>query len=149
MKWLQKRKPFPNKQSRKTAHKPGVDRLKITLVALFPALWLLTSTHSVHGSNGASGSAVQDRSTCNAECGKPCGSRPLSADISAPPFRSRFGSQMPESTSPPLKAEFPSCAIERVPVPVFAQRETLLTLARSWQFACRAALDPRAPSSVS
>ena len=150
MKWFEKRKRFPNERSPRTPVKPAMDRVKITLVALFPALWLLTSGQSLLDPRDSCANPAPCNSTCTCEDGEPCPSHPLgSPDISARPVRSRLGPQVGHSNLLPLEPISPSYAVERTPQTVFAQRESPPALATSWQFACRAALDPRAPSSVS
>ena len=150
MKWLEKRKRFPNEGSPRTPVKPAMDRVKITLVVLFPALWLLASGQSLLDPRDSCATPAPCNSTCTSEDGKPCPSHPLcSPDISARPVRSRLGPQVGHSNLLPLEPISPSYSVERTPQTVFAQRESPLALATSWQFACRDALDPRAPSSVS
>ena len=150
MKRLEKRKRFPNERSRRAVVKPAMDRVKITLVALLPALWLLASGQSFFDPRDSCANPAPCNSTCTSEDGKPCPSHPLySPDISARPVRSRLGPQVGHSNLLPLEPISASYAVERAPQTLSAQRESPPAVATSWQFACRAALDPRAPSSVS
>src|SRR6266404_1748651 len=130
MKRLEKRKRFPNERSPRTAVKPAMDRVKITLVALFPALWLLASGQSLLDPRDSCANPAPCNSTCTAEDGKPCPSHPLcSPDISARPVRSCLGPQVGHSNLLPLEPISPSYAVERTPQTVSAQRESPLALA--------------------
>jgi hypothetical protein len=150
MKRLEKGKPFSNEGALRTFAKPAKDRAKIALVALFPALWLAASGQPLLGLCDGSGSSSPCNSTCTAECGKQRPSHPFgSPDFSARPVRSRLGPQVGNSNPLLLEPVTHSEAGERRPVAAFAKRESPLALAASWQFACRAAADPRAPSLVS
>lgn len=151
MKRFEKRKRFPNERSPKAGVQSAMDRMRITLVALFPALWLLASGQSLADSCGTYGNPAPCNSTSTVDCSKPCPALPVcSPDISARPVRSRLSPQAGSGNLLPFHPVSPSYAFERTAPAVCAQREeSPLALAASWQFACRAALDPRAPSFVS
>jgi len=138
--------------SERTTHQavqPSMSRVKITLVALFPVFWLLAGQSVL---DFCADCTILDAADSKAalSTGKKCNSHtPFSSDISKHAVRSRIGKiaakiqLLPaELTSRSNSDEASSSAHSELPSAPPA-------LAASWQFACRAALEPRAPSSVS
>ena len=129
--------------------KAAMDRVKITLVVLLPALWLMASGQRfLDPCANCTSASVWAHSF---KGGNPCPSAETgSVDLSARRANSRISSQPPkpnffslerigrsESLHDQFFAYYPS------------NREGLNALAIRWQFDCRAAPEPRAPSSVS
>ena len=142
--------PNPNERSRKRAVKTVMNRVKLSLVALLPAFWLLASGQSLLDPCDICASRGFDVSKSTFEGGKQCPLHSVcSFDTAARPVKSRIGPQVPKGKFMPLEPIARSHAVERTPTLVSAQRESPIALATCWQFACRAALDPRAPSSIS
>src|SRR5262249_5673264 len=135
-----------NERATRFAVKATMDRVKLMLVALLPAFWLLPAGPSLVCDNCVARGS--DDSGVAIQCDKHGPSHSIySTDISARPVTSRAGKHFgksntllfePFSESPSLTRLAPS-----------EQRESPLALRTSWQFACRAAGEPRAPSSVS
>jgi hypothetical protein len=131
-----------------------MDRVKITLAALLPTLWLMAAGQSFADPCGGHATLT----TVNAfdsefafESGKHCPSNdPCSTDLSARRAKARIGSHSAKGiffvTRPTTRSQ--------VAQPTFSPnsssvREGPRALATRWQFDCRAAPEPRAPSSVS
>ena len=139
-----------NERRQVTAVKPIMDRARITLVALLPALWLLIPGQYLLGACAVCTNTASCDTTCAFEGAKQCPLHSVcSFDAAARPVKSRIAPQVPKGNFIPLEPVSRSHAVERTPTAVSAQRESPLALATSWQFTCRAALHPRAPSSVS
>jgi hypothetical protein len=128
-----------------------MDRVKVTLVALLPALWLMASgqsflnpcAHCASATSRDSASAFESRHSC------PSGAAG-SVDLSARRANPRIGAQSAKSNFPPFEPINGSQAFDRTfPANSSSQREGLIALAVRWQFDFRAASEPRAPSLVS
>jgi hypothetical protein len=139
---------IPNERPQRAVVKPVMDRARITLVAVFPALWLLVSGSYLPAPGD--GCPAKCDSTFAFGAGKQCPPYSVcTGDTAARPVNPRIGPQAGNGNVIPLESSFRSHSIERLSAPVFTQRESPLALAVSWQFACRAAPEPRAPSFVS
>jgi hypothetical protein len=128
-----------------------MDRVKVTLVALLPALWLMASGQSFTGRCPSCASASSRDSTLALESGQCCPSDAAgSVGLSALRANPRIGAHSAKSNFRPLEPIDYSQAFNRT---LFAnspsQRDGLIALAVRWQFDCRAASEPRAPSLVS
>lgn len=140
----------PNEQSSQDPVKRVMDRTKIAFAALLPALWLLLCGQGLSAQRIDCSKEISRDQTCTLQSGKYCSSDAvLSQDITARRASSRLGKSGNSNTtllnpiSRPHTLEHASLVI-RSP-----RRESPLALATCWQFVCRAALDPRAPSSIS
>jgi hypothetical protein len=128
-----------------------MDRVKVTLVALLPALWLMASgqsflnpcAHCASASSRDSSSAFESRHSCfSAAAG--------SVDLSARRANPRIGAQPAKSSFPPFAPIARSQAFEQTFLAnCSSQHEALIALAVRWQFDFRAASESRAPSLVS
>ena len=140
----------PNERSAQWRVTAVMNRIRITFVALLPALWLLASGQFLFDSSG-NGAATTGgcHSQCVLEGGKHCLSHPPSAsDISARGIRSRVGKHSGKSDL--ICLEPISCsAWPRSAIACFTVHTSSPALATGWQFACRAAPNPRAPSFAS
>src|SRR5258705_1863614 len=126
-----------------------MDRVKVTLVALLPALWLMASGQCFADPRGGRETISARDSKFAFESGKHCPSNePCSTDLSARRAKARIGSHSAKGN--PFFIE--PIAHSQVTHPRFSGnfssvREGPLALATHWQFDCRAAPEPRAPSS--
>ena len=126
-----------------------MDRTKLAFAALFPALWLLLcgpglSAQHIDCSKKSSGAQA-----CTLQSGKHCSSDAVSSrDITARRAASRLG-KSGNGNALPLHLVSGLNVPERASAAVTPERESPVALATYWQFALRAALAPRAPSSVS
>jgi len=141
---------IPNERSSRDPVKGVMDRTKIAFAALLPALWLLLcgeglSAQCVDWSNGT----CRDPS-CTLQNGKHSSLAVVSSpDVTARRATSRLGKSGNGNTSS-VNAVSRAYAVEHAPLAICsARRQSPPDLATRWQFDCRAALDPRAPSSVS
>ena len=140
---------IPHEQSSHEPVKGMMDRTKIAFAALVPALWLLLCGQGLPAQCIDCPKAPSSAHTCTLQNDKACSSDAVSSqDTTARRAASRLGKS--GNTNPlvvnPISR---SHAVERTPTPVSAQRESPIALATCWQFVCRTALEPRAPSSVS
>ena len=127
-----------------------MDRIKIAFAAIFPAVWLLLCGQALSAQcTDYSKETSRDHPGTLQGC-KPCSPDALTfQDATARRAPSRLGKSghakplLFNPISRPHTVEHPSLAI------CSPRRESPLALATCWQFICRAALDPRAPSSVS
>jgi hypothetical protein len=140
----------PNEQSSCDPVKRVMDRTKIAFVALLPALWLLVCGQGLSAQCIDCSKEVSRDQTCTLLSCKYCPSDAVSSqDISARRAPSRPGKSgntnatLLSPISRPHAVEHASLALS------CPRRESRAALATCWQFACRAALDPRAPSSIS
>jgi hypothetical protein len=126
-----------------------MDRIKIAFAAIFPAVWLLLCGQALSAQRmDWSKETSRDHPGTLQGC-KPCSPDALiSQDATARRAPSRLGKSGNANTLfvNPISR---SHAVERMPIPLSAQRESPFGLATCWQFVCRTALDPRAPSSLS
>src|ERR1051325_3993860 len=128
-----------------------MDRVKVTLVALLPALWLMASGQyflDPCGNCPAASAADSAYAIQKAENGP--SSETGSVDLSTRRANLRIGQQslrgnfffvQPIARSQPVDEQFLS--------ELSSNREGPPVLAARWQFDCRAAPEPRAPSSLS
>ena len=122
---------------------------KFSFIGLVSALCLLASGYSGFGSCNDCAPATQDRAAAF-ESAKHCSfSSIFSSDLSARRFSSRNGLQTGKSDVPLFESTYSSHTVERDIAILCPRPYGPLSLVSSWQFACRAALDPRAPSSRS
>ena len=122
---------------------------KFSFIGLLSALCLLASGYSGFGSCNDCAPASQDRAAAF-ESAKHCSlSSFFSSDLSARRFSSRNGQQIGKSDVPLVESAWSSHIVERDIAILCPRLDGPLSLISSWQFACRAALDPRAPSSRS
>ena len=138
--------------SERVGHSPVeclMNRGKLTLVAFLPVLWLFASGESLLASCDECGTRICDsQSILNG--GKGCPAQPLSnSDAAASALHSRILKHSGKSSLTPCENICGSVSLQPQAVAHLAPRTNSLDLATSWQFACRAALDPRAPSFAS
>jgi hypothetical protein len=128
--------------------KASMSRVMIICVAVVSALRMLTGQCALETQSGfaSPGSLQSTFAFDNANVGR--SSSPFSADISARVAHSRIG-KIPGKITP-LPSD-PLCRLHSVPATtaLAALRLPRPALASCWQFACRAAPEPRAPASVS
>jgi hypothetical protein len=128
-----------------------MDRVKVTLAALLPALWLMASGQCFADPCGSCATVSARDSKFAFESGKQCPSNEASSiDLSARRAKARIGSHSAKANLFFIEP----IAHSKVAHPKFSGnfssvREGPLALATRWQFDCRAAPQPRAPSSVS
>ena len=127
-----------------------MDRTKIAFAALLPALWLLLcgqgiSAQCIECSNGTCRDPL-----CTLQNGKHSSLAVVSSpDVTARRATSRLGKPDNGNTSL-VNAVSRAYAVEPASLAIrSARRQSPPDLATRWQFDCRAALEPRAPSSVS
>jgi hypothetical protein len=128
-----------------------MDRMKVTLVALLPALWLMASGQYFLDPCGNCPAASASDSSFAFEKGQHCSSNEAgSIDLSARRTNLRVGAQSAKSNFFPVGPTVGSNSVsQRFSAVLSSNREGPLALATRWQFDCRAAPEPRAPSSVS
>src|SRR5882724_11568897 len=127
-----------------------MERVKVTLVSLLPALWLMSSGQYFLDPCGNFVTASACDSTFAFESGQHCPSNAESSiDLSPRRANSRVGSHSAKTHFPFAEPVVDSQADYRRLLANFSpQRKAPLALATRWQFDCRAAPEPRAPSSV-
>ena len=125
-----------------------MDRLKVSLISLFSGLSFLVSGQSLFVD-----CAVQDsnQTTCVLQSSKDSCSHGLNSyDIFARQAVSRIGKHLGKGHLPSSHLLCRSHSLERIFLKLScADSEKPSALATCWQFECRAALNPRAPSLVS
>ena len=129
--------------------KASMSRVRITVVALFPVLWLLAGQSLLEpGTDCAAVGIFHSNPALDSSELWPA-SPHLSTDISTRVVHSRSGKISGKTT--PLPFEFLSRlqSARAFAAALSSQFPSPPALATSWQFACRAALEPRAPTSVS
>jgi hypothetical protein len=128
-----------------------MDRVKVTLAALLPALWLMASGQCFADPCAGGATAGARDSKVAFESGKRCPSNEAySIDLSVRRASARIGSHSAKGnfffTEPTTRSQV---AHSRFLGNFTSVREGPQALAARWQFDCRAASQPRAPSSVS
>jgi len=126
--------------------KDDMDRVRLALVALLPTLFLLASGQSVQGVcercvTSEAGSALGER-------GKPSAPPLTSTEFSARTAHARIGKYQGHGSLTPVEPFSELRSVEPPTRILPAVHARPIALAVSWQFACRTALAPRAPSSV-
>jgi hypothetical protein len=141
---------IPNEQSSRDPVKGVMDRTKIALAALLPALWLLLCGQGLpEQCIDCSNETCMDL-TCTLQNGKHSSLEAVpSPDITARRATSRLG-KSGNANTPLVTAVSREHAVEHAYLAILsARRQSPPGLVARWQFDCRAALDPRAPSSIS
>ena len=139
---------YPNDCSMHWTATPVASRAKLAFVALVPALWLVACGQSLliacDDPTGCS------HSQCGLDADKDCHSMPLScSDDAVRVTRSRVVNFFGKS-SLTFWGDGSTSSSARPPVVArLASNLKSPELATFWQFACRAALEPRAPCLVS
>jgi hypothetical protein len=128
-----------------------MDRVKITLAAMLPALWLLASGQCFVDGRGGCGDLRSGETAGVNEGGKHRDSNAqCSSELSARRTSSRIGTQPAKGYHPKLE---PISGLQFSNHWLFAvsnsQAQGPSALASRWQFDCRAAPQPRAPSLIS
>jgi hypothetical protein len=127
-----------------------MDRVKVTLVSFLPALWLMASGPCLVDPCGNCATVSTCGSAFAFEKGKHCPSSGTSCiDVSALPSGARMGSHSVKGNLFCVQPTTGSVVDRRFLANFSFDREGALALATRWQFDCRAAAEPRAPSSVS
>ena len=135
----------PNERSHTSGVEPMMDRVKVTIAALLPALLLLASGQyllgDVHASCNSSACTIQDGSNCDSHplCPPDTTARLINLRLAK-----HFGKAYPQ-VQEPISSKI---TLERSIRAVFTENQSPSS-SSTWQFACRAAGNPRAPSSVS
>jgi len=128
-----------------------MNRPKVALISLFSGLSLLVSGQSLFIPCADCELQDSNHGTCVLQSGKDsCSHGFNSYDVSARQAVSRLGKQLGKGNLPPSHLLCRSTSLERI----FLKPSSLdgakpSALASRWQFECRAALNPRAPSLVS
>ncbi len=128
-----------------------MDRVKITFVALLPALWLISSGQGFLDPCGNCASASAEDSSGVFQSGQHCPSSAAgTVDLSSLRANPRIGAHSPRIPISPFQLIGRSPALHRVASDNFSsQPQAALALAARWQFDFRAASEPRAPSLLS
>jgi len=128
-----------------------MDRVKVALASLLPVLWLMASGQDLADPCGAcpTGSACDSKFAF--ENGKRCpANEGSSTELSTCRANTRIGSHSAKGNLFFVEPTDGSEAVGRRFLADFSSlREGPRTLVTRWQFDCRAAPEPRAPSSVS
>src|SRR5258705_74975 len=137
----------PDERSHIGGVEPMMDRVKVTIAALLPALLLLASGQYLLGDVHAS--CNSSASTCTIQDGSNCDSHPLCPlDTTARLINLRlakhFGKAYPQVQEPISS----TITLERSIRAAFTENQSPSS-SSTWLFACRAASNPRAPSSGS
>ena len=139
-----------NEQCSGDSVKPVMDRTRIALASFLPALWILLCGQSLPAQCIDCAKESSTFQTCTLQKGKHLSSGVVSStDITARRATPRPGK--PDHSNPPILDPISRVhKVEQAPLAICsARRESTLALATCWQFACRTALEPRAPSSDS
>ena len=140
----------PNEQSSCNPVKGVMDRTRIAFAALFPVLWLLLCGQGLSAQCVDCSKEISSHQTCTLLSCQHCPPDAVSSqDIPARRAPSRLGKSGNTNTAllSPISRR-PTA--EHAPLAIRSpRRESPLAVAMCWQFVCRAALDPRAPSSIS
>ena len=128
-----------------------MDRVKVTLASLLPVLWLMASGQSFADPCGGCPTKAPCSSTVALENGQRCPSNEASStDVSTWRANARIGSHSSKGNPLFVEPTDRSEAVSRRFLVDFSSfREGPGVLATRWQFDCRVASEPRAPSSVS
>ena len=141
---------FTNEHSGHSPVECLMNRAKLGFVALLPVLWILASGESLLASCDGCNSTGLCGSQSILDGGKPCPSQPLSgSDAAASTVHSRVVKHSGKSSLTPSENICRTFSLQSNAVARPAPRTSPPGLATSWQFTCRAALDPRAPSFAS
>ena len=139
-----------NEQSSRDSVKRVMDRTRIAFAALLPALWLLLCGQALSAQRIDCPNEACTDPTCTFQNGKHSSFDAVSSpDLTARRATSRLGksgngnTDLVTAVSREYGVEHASLAIRS------ARPQGPSGLAARWQFDCRAALDPRAPSSIS
>jgi hypothetical protein len=141
-----------NERCERWVVKADMDRVKVALVSLLPVLWLMASGQYFADPCGACPTGGAPDSKFALESGKHCPSNEAtsSIDLSARRANARIGSHLAKANFFPAEPTTNSRSVDRRFLTDFSSsREGPRALATRWQFDCRAASEPRAPSSVS
>jgi hypothetical protein len=133
----------------KQAVKASMSRFKIALVALLPGLWLLAGQSLIEPSLDCAVGGVLDSNHALDGSKFSHTYPPFSSDVSTRVIHSRSGKISGKTSSLPfefLSGVQTATAFSAAPSILFHNPPEL---ASSWQFACRAAPEPRAPTSLS
>jgi hypothetical protein len=126
------------------------NRVKLALAVLMPALWLFASGQSLLAYGDECTFAGVDSSQASLDSGKSFPHQPFcGSDAAAMGVHARLVKHLGKG-SPSYREHF--CSLDfllPLTAALRAARENSPDLVSSWQFACRAALDPRAPSCIS
>jgi len=147
---MMNRSIFLNERAGHSPVESLMNRAKLGFVALLPVLWLLGSGESLLASCEECGVMGSCGSASLLDGGKPCPSQPISgSDAAASTVHSRVVKHTGKSSLTPCENICRSCSLPSKAIAHVAPRKSSPDLATTWQFACRAALDPRAPSFAS
>jgi len=140
-----------NEQCERWVVKADMDRVKVALVSLLPALWLMASGQCFARPCDSCATDNAPDSKFALESGKHCPSKEAnSIDLSARRANARIGSHLAKANFFSSEQTTSSRSVDRRFLTDFSSsREGPRALATRWQFDCRAASEPRAPSSVS
>jgi len=139
-----------NEQCSRDPVKPVMDRTRIALASFLPALLILLCGQSLPAQCIDCAKKNSTFQACTLQKGEHFSSDVVSStDITPRRATSRPG-KAGHNNAPTLDPISRFHQVEQVPLAICsARRESPLALATSWQFACRTALQPRAPSSDS
>src|SRR5262249_20520937 len=128
----------PNERPMKPRVKVEMERVKLTLVALLPTLFLLASGQSVQGV--CVRCVKPDAGSAICEGGKQSAPPLTSTEFSARTAHVRLGKYQGQGNLPPVEP-FSELRSVEPPSRIFpALQARTMALAVSWQFACRTAL---------
>ena len=127
--------------------KIDMDRVKVAFIAIVPALLFIAAAPVAFG---ASNHCRLSCFTGSAFRARPCAAFPIdSRDIVAHPAHVRYGKYLPRAPLQPFQP-VPSFSEVKSPQAAFYWLvHSSRPLSVPWQFFCRAAAQPRAPSFVS
>ena len=141
----------PVEHSNLSGVKGTMNRARVILVSLFPALWLVAAANCLIDPVCACASNGLDTSVSSRGHGKHDASTPVcSFEQSARRWSRRLNVQAgPEGLPTPVTLSQPQLPqLEHIDALSVGSRSSF-GLAKCWQFRWRTALEPRAPSSVS
>jgi len=141
-----------NEQCERWVVKADMDRVKVALVSLLPVLWLMASGQYFADPCRNCATTKASDSKFALESGKRCPSNDAtsSTDLSARRANARIGSHLTKANLFPVEPTTGSGSVDgRFLVDFSSACDGPRALATRWQFDCRAAPQPRAPSSVS
>ena len=141
---------FTNERAGNSSVECLMNRAKLGFVALLPVVWLLASGESLLASCAECGGTGFCDSQSILGNGKRCPPQPLSgSDAAASGVHSRILKHSGKSSLTPCENICRSSSLQSNGVARLTPHANSPNFATSWQFACRAALEPRAPSFAS
>jgi len=139
------------KPDKKTGTSKTYPRMKLVVASLLPTLWLVTSGQSLLDPMGPCATGNFCAWVSRSESGEDFPLKQARFFLAAArPISIRIGTHSGTDKIPSLETIFCGWDVEWTPIAISSPTsDGSLALAKSWQFHCRTALEPRAPSPVS